>query len=108
MSIYGHTLFVRIFPYSNLIVRREYIPNTPTYIFLRTTWKGVISVRKTVDHYEIIMHYPKDEAGRQELAKRVALVHAQTVIEKLNALSCPIDEKVRVIDEIIKKCSKTR
>lgn len=42
------------------------------------------------------------------MAKRVALVHAQTVIEKLNALSCPIDEKVRVIDEIIKKCSKTR
>ena len=43
---------------------------------------------------------------QRELAKRVAVVHAQTVMEKLAALSCPVEQKVQLIDAIIEKCKE--
>ena len=40
---------------------------------------------------------------QRELAKRLAIVHAQTVMEKLATLSCPLDQKLQLIDAIIAK-----
>ena len=48
----------------------------------------------------IIMYYPNAPAQQDELAKRVAQVHAQTVIERVKALSCPVEQKAKLIDEI--------
>lgn len=40
---------------------------------------------------------------QRELARRLAIVHAQTVMEKLATLSCPLDQKLQLIDAIIAK-----
>lgn len=43
---------------------------------------------------KVIVHYPKTEEGRQELARRVADVHADFVISSINKLDCPIKQKL--------------
>lgn len=40
---------------------------------------------------------------QRELAGRVAIVHAQTIMEKLATLSCPLDQKLQLIDAILEK-----
>lgn len=40
---------------------------------------------------------------QRELARRVAVVHAQTIMEKLATLSCPLDQKLQLIDAILEK-----
>lgn len=40
---------------------------------------------------------------QRELARRLAIIHAQTVMEKLATLSCPLDQKLQLIDAIIAK-----
>lgn len=46
------------------------------------------------------MHYPKSIEKQQELSRRVAAVHAQTVIEKIKSMSCPVEQKAALIDAI--------
>ncbi len=55
---------------------------------------------KEVHGISVIIHYPKDKEAQQELAKKVADVHAQTVIERLKAMSYPVDQKARLIDTV--------
>lgn len=50
----------------------------------------------------IIVHFPEDREMQRELSKRVATVHAQTVIEKIKTMSCPADQKVELINAIKK------
>ena len=50
---------------------------------------------------EFIVHEPETEETRRELARRVAMVHAQTVVEKLSALSCPAEQKAQLMDAIM-------
>ncbi len=49
----------------------------------------------------MIVHYPKTEEGKDELARRVATVHAESVIAKLNRLNCPTKQKLELIDAVI-------
>jgi len=49
----------------------------------------------------VIVHYPKTEEGKDELARRVATVHAESVIAKLNRLNCPTKQKLELVDAII-------
>lgn len=49
---------------------------------------------------DIVVHYPEDREKQRELAGRVAGVHAQTVAEKLAALSCPAEQKMALFNEI--------
>ena len=37
----------------------------------------------------VIVYYPKTEKGREDLARRVAEVHADAVIRRLKSLNCP-------------------
>ena len=53
---------------------------------------------KGVHDISIIVHYPEGEEAQRELAKKVADVHAQTVIEIVKAMSLPVEEKVRLIN----------
>lgn len=69
-------------------------------MFLCECQKGGRTVRHE-DDMEILVHYPETEEMQLELAKRVAVVHAQTVVEKLGTLSCPAEQKARLIDAII-------
>ena len=56
----------------------------------------------------LIVHYPKTMAGREELAKRVADVHASAVIQRINVLNCPTKQKLELLDAIIEDARKRR
>ncbi len=49
----------------------------------------------------VIVHYPTTEEGKAELARRVAAVHAESVIAKINRLSCPTKQKLELVDAVI-------
>lgn len=50
---------------------------------------------------KITVHYPISDKGREELAKRVATVHADTTIQYIEKLSCSKERKSALIDAII-------
>ena len=84
------------FVVSNLTMRREYKAACTAYL-------PRVDCKRGYDTIEIIVHYPEDKEKQRELAKRVALVHAQTIAERLATLSCPVEQKVALYDEIKKK-----
>ena len=49
----------------------------------------------------LIMHYPKTEAGKKELAQRVSDVHASAVNRRLKELNCPTSQKLELLDAVI-------
>ena len=49
----------------------------------------------------VIFYFPKDEAGKEELAGRVAEVHADIVIRRINALNCSAAQKLALLDAVI-------
>ena len=53
----------------------------------------------------VIVHYPKSEDGKRELAVRVAGVHADMVHQHIKKLNCPSDQKVQLLDAVIKFAS---
>ncbi len=53
----------------------------------------------------VIVNYPKAEEGKRELAKRVASVHASLVNQHIKKLNCPSDQKVQLLDAVIKSTS---
>lgn len=53
----------------------------------------------------VIVHYPKTVEGQRELAERVAGVHANMVNQHIKKLNCPSDQKVQLLDAVIKSSS---
>lgn len=53
----------------------------------------------------VIVHYPKTIEGQRELAERVAGVHASLVNQHMKKLNCPSDQKVQLLDAVIKSAS---
>lgn len=51
----------------------------------------------------MIVHFPGSEQVKEELAKRVAEVHAEIVFNRIAKLKCPIDQKIALLDAIQKK-----
>ncbi|MCC8050467.1 MAG: hypothetical protein LIP10_07395 [Clostridiales bacterium] len=49
----------------------------------------------------VIVHYPKTEAGKKELAERVAGIHAETVSQYIKHLDCPTAQKELLLDAVI-------
>ncbi|WP_139248590.1 hypothetical protein [Holdemania sp. Marseille-P2844] len=60
--------------------------------------------RKSVP-INVIVHYPKTIEGQRELAERVAGVHADMVNQHIKKLNCPSDQKVLLLDAVIKSAS---
>lgn len=56
----------------------------------------------------VIVHYPKTEQWKRELAKRVASVHADMVNQSIKKLNCPSEQKVELLDAILITASNTR
>ena len=52
---------------------------------------------------EVIVHYPKTPEGKEALEKRVAELHAQCAYNTIRRLNCPIDQKLALIDAVIKE-----
>ena len=50
--------------------------------------------------FSVIIHYPKGKEAEKKKKKKVADVHAQTVIEMIRAMSLPAEEKVRLIHAV--------
>lgn len=49
----------------------------------------------------VIMYFPKTENGKEELGRRVARVHADAVIARINGLTCPESQKQQLLDAVI-------
>lgn len=54
----------------------------------------------------IIVYLPQSDKGKQDLARRVATVHADSVDNKLRKINCPNKQKVELLDEIINSSKK--
>ncbi len=56
----------------------------------------------------VIVHYPKTEEGKRELAERVAGVHADMVNQHIKKLNCPSEQKVQLLDAVIESASRMK
>lgn len=43
---------------------------------------------------------------QRELARRVAIVHAQTIMQKVKSLSCPLEQKLALLDAVVEGIEK--
>lgn len=50
------------------------------------------------DSMEVIIHLPRSKEGQEELAKRVATVHAQLIYNYISRLECSTEQKVALLD----------
>lgn len=49
----------------------------------------------------LVIHPPQTEAGRAELARRVAAVHAAAVAQQIKSLPCPHQQKLALLDAVL-------
>lgn len=49
----------------------------------------------------IAVYFPKTDAGKAELCRRVADIHAQAVTRRLKRLNCPNTQKMALLDAVI-------
>lgn len=56
----------------------------------------------------VIVHYPKTEEGRRELAVRAAGVHADMVSQYISKLNCSSEQKIQLLGEIIRTAAKEK
>ena len=56
---------------------------------------------RTMAPVNLIVHHPQTDEGRDALARRVADVHAASVIRRLKALNCPTCQKQALLDAVI-------
>ena len=54
----------------------------------------------------VIVYYPKTEEGKEDLARRVADVHAAAVNQRLKSLNCPTSQKLALLDAVIETRKK--
>ena len=55
----------------------------------------------------VIMHDPATPEKQEELSKKVAAVHAQTVMEQIKSMPCPVEQKAELL-EAIKRIHRQR
>lgn len=56
----------------------------------------------------VIVHYPKMEEGRNELSKRVAIVHADMVNRYIQKLNWSPEQKLKLLDSVIALAKKKK
>lgn len=54
----------------------------------------------------IIVHYPTTEEGWRELRRRMAIVHADVVLNSVQKLNCPTWQKIKLVEAIIEDAKK--
>lgn len=50
---------------------------------------------------QVTVHVPQTEAGKQELARQVAAVHADFVTDAIHNLHCPARQKLTLLQAVI-------
>ena len=58
-------------------------------------------IARTSAPIQVIIHYPKTAEGKRELARCIAVVHADKVNQTIKKLNCPSEQKVQLLDSII-------
>ena len=48
----------------------------------------------------VVVHFPKKPEHIAALRERVAVVHAQAILQRLQKISCPKEQKLQIIREI--------
>lgn len=61
-----------------------------------------------VKNFNIIIYTPKTAAGTSELERRVAKLHADSVLKHVNNLKCPAEQKRQIIETVIKLTEKEK
>lgn len=51
--------------------------------------------------FNLVIHPPVTEAGKQQLAKQVARIHAESVYICIRQLNCPNSQKMQLLNTII-------
>ena len=54
----------------------------------------------------IIVRYPTTEEGWRELRRRMAIVHADAVLNSVQKLNCPTWQKIKLVEAIIEDAKK--
>ena len=54
----------------------------------------------------IIVHYPTTEEGWRDLRRRMAIVHADAVLNSVQKLNCPTWQKIKLVEAIIEDAKK--
>lgn len=52
--------------------------------------------------------HPRTEKGKQELARRVAGIHAEDVLHRLSTMNCPADQKTAILGKVIRIIEQNR
>lgn len=55
----------------------------------------------------LITYFPRTEQEQTELARRIAGIHAETVLRQVQELSCPAEQKRELLDRMIESVKKT-
>ncbi|MGN1043605.1 MAG: hypothetical protein ACI4PR_02230 [Acutalibacteraceae bacterium] len=55
---------------------------------------------------EVILHFPEDKGKMEELSIRAAKIYGSAVKRKVENLKCSKNQKIKLLDEIIKSCAK--
>lgn len=60
------------------------------------------SIKTTEEGFsiEVIVHYPKSKEMLDELAKRMATIHAQAILNTVSRLDCPTSQKIELISAV--------
>lgn len=57
--------------------------------------------------FNIRIFYPTTEQGMKDLHSKIAKAHIEAVKNCINGLSCPTEQKLKLIDSIIEKSTKS-
>lgn len=57
---------------------------------------------------QIIMYYPETEEGKRKLQQRVADVHADLVVSRIQKLNCPTEQKLELLDAVIQTAAREK
>ena len=49
----------------------------------------------------LIVYRPRTEQEQTELARRIAGIHAETVLRQVKELSCPAEQKRALLDAVV-------
>lgn len=52
----------------------------------------------------IIVHQPQDSESIAVLQKRMAVIHSEAVMRRIDELSCSKEQKIKLCDAILKTC----
>ena len=50
---------------------------------------------------EVIVHMPKAKEDREEIRKRLAQLQAQFVLQYIEHLNCPLEQKQQLVDAVV-------